>query len=124
IVPFGPTMQYDGERPADALTVLIHPEGATSFTLYEDDGVSNGYLRGQFVCTTFACEAGAGGGVCPGSAPEGDASLIPAGRAWTLKVRAAQRPRAVTGDVAGWDYDGHFALVRVGAAPARIRIDW
>jgi alpha-glucosidase len=127
IVPFGPPMQYDGERPADALTILIYPEGASSFTLYEDDGASNGYLRGQSVRTTFSCEADARGASISVSAPEGDASLIPAKRSYTLKVRAAQRPRVIAGDAGGsveWQHDGHFAQIAVGAAPARIRIDW
>jgi len=127
IVPFGGPMQHDGERAADALTLLVYPDGASSFTLYEDDGISNGYLRGQSVRTTFTCTADATGAVLAVGAPEGDASLIPADRSYTFKIRTTRRPRAVVSDagrVAESVYDGHFIAVRADAAPVSFRIDW
>jgi alpha-glucosidase (family GH31 glycosyl hydrolase) len=39
---------YHDEHPADPLTLDVYPGGATSYTLYEDDGMSDGYLGGAF----------------------------------------------------------------------------
>ena len=43
IVPLGPVVQHTGERPLDEVTLLIYPEGASRFELYEDDGRTNAY---------------------------------------------------------------------------------
>jgi len=48
IVPFGPELQYTDERPADPITLFVYGHRDGAFTLYEDDGVSNGYERGAF----------------------------------------------------------------------------
>ena len=48
IIPFGPAMQYTGEKPADPITLYVYAGADGAFTLYEDDGVSYGYERGQF----------------------------------------------------------------------------
>jgi len=48
IVPFGPDLQYTDEKPADPITVFVYAGSDGAFTLYEDDGVSNGYERGAF----------------------------------------------------------------------------
>jgi alpha-glucosidase (family GH31 glycosyl hydrolase) len=46
ILPLGPvTQHWDGRLPAD-MTILVYPEGRSSFTLYEDDGETNSYRTG------------------------------------------------------------------------------
>jgi alpha-glucosidase (family GH31 glycosyl hydrolase) len=60
IIPMGPDLQYADEKPADPLTVDIYPAGVTSYTLYEDDGVSEGYLGGAYATTKFTSDAGGG----------------------------------------------------------------
>lgn len=55
IIPMAPEMNYVGERPTDPLTLDIYPAGASSFTLYEDDGESCEYEKGIFALTVFAC---------------------------------------------------------------------
>jgi|CZKU01.1.fsa_nt_gi alpha-glucosidase (family GH31 glycosyl hydrolase) len=54
ILPMGPVQHYVGEHTADPLTLDIYPAGATSYTLYEDDGTSEGYLGGAYSTTTFS----------------------------------------------------------------------
>ncbi|HXY40668.1 MAG TPA: DUF5110 domain-containing protein, partial [Vicinamibacteria bacterium] len=46
--PFGPELQWTGEKPADPLTVFVYAGASGSFTLYEDDGQSYGYEKGAF----------------------------------------------------------------------------
>jgi alpha-D-xyloside xylohydrolase len=48
IVPFGPDLQYTDEKPADPITLFVYAGKDGAFTLYEDDGVTNGYENGAF----------------------------------------------------------------------------
>jgi alpha-glucosidase/alpha-D-xyloside xylohydrolase len=49
IVPLGPVKQYVDEPVDDPLTLQIYPGADGAFTLYEDDGVSFGYARGDWM---------------------------------------------------------------------------
>jgi alpha-D-xyloside xylohydrolase len=48
IVPFGPELQYTGEKAADPLTVWVYGGANGSFTLYEDQGATYDYEKGAF----------------------------------------------------------------------------
>ncbi|HVZ98864.1 MAG TPA: TIM-barrel domain-containing protein [Caulobacterales bacterium] len=48
IIPTGPAIQYTGQDPAGPVTITVYTGRDGSFDLYEDDGVSNGYQRGEF----------------------------------------------------------------------------
>jgi alpha-D-xyloside xylohydrolase len=48
IIPFGPELQYTGEKPADPLTLYVYTGANGEFTLYEDDGLTYGYEKGAF----------------------------------------------------------------------------
>ncbi len=48
IVPVGPELQYADEKPADPVTLLVYTGADGRFSLYEDDGASYGYERGEF----------------------------------------------------------------------------
>jgi hypothetical protein len=56
IIPMGPVQHYVGELPADPLTLDIYPAGSTSYTLYEDDGISEGYLGGAYSTTELSTD--------------------------------------------------------------------
>jgi alpha-D-xyloside xylohydrolase len=47
IIPFGPELQYTGEKPADPIVLYVYAGADAAFTLYEDDGTSYGYERGE-----------------------------------------------------------------------------
>jgi Glycosyl hydrolases family 31 TIM-barrel domain/Domain of unknown function (DUF5110)/Glycosyl hydrolase family 31 C-terminal domain len=57
IIPMGPNLRWVDEVPANPLTLDIYPSGTTSYTLYEDDGVSEGYLGGAYSTTKFTSAA-------------------------------------------------------------------
>jgi alpha-glucosidase (family GH31 glycosyl hydrolase) len=59
LVPMAPLMNYSNERPLDTLVLHVYPVrgGESSFTLYEDDGESLDYQRGEFATTTFSQSA-------------------------------------------------------------------
>jgi alpha-D-xyloside xylohydrolase len=48
IVPTGPDVQHTGENLAGPLTIFVYTGANGAFDLYEDDGVSYGYQRGEF----------------------------------------------------------------------------
>ena len=48
IVPFGPDQQYIGEKDARSLTLYVYTGANGQLALYEDDGVTYGYEKGQF----------------------------------------------------------------------------
>jgi alpha-D-xyloside xylohydrolase len=47
IIPYGPDVQYTGEKPADPIKLYVYAGANGSFSLYEDDGL------------TYSCEKGA-----------------------------------------------------------------
>ena len=47
IVPVGPREQYTGEKPGAPITLYVYTGKDGQFELYEDDGTSNGYVRGE-----------------------------------------------------------------------------
>lgn len=51
IIPMYPAMNFDGEKPADTLTLDIYPSKKTSFNLYEDDGITRAHRKGAFAKT-------------------------------------------------------------------------
>jgi len=139
ILPLAPVVQYAGVQALRELTLLVYPEGRSRFTLYEDDGETNRYRDGGFALTELGCAAEGGDVICRIGEPQGDAHLIPAGRRYTLRVRAARKPRQVEiaglgriaeigrqagdgPDAPAWWMDEGFAVVRLpqGACEARI----
>jgi alpha-D-xyloside xylohydrolase len=47
IVPMGPVLQYVNEKPDAPLTLTVYTGANGDYSLYEDDGVSNGYVKGE-----------------------------------------------------------------------------
>jgi alpha-D-xyloside xylohydrolase len=48
IVPVGPELQYTAEKPGAPITLFVFTGADGGFDLYEDDGVTYGYEKGQF----------------------------------------------------------------------------
>ena len=46
--PMGPVTQYVDEKPDAPITLNIYTGADGKFSLYEDDGVSNAYMRNEF----------------------------------------------------------------------------
>lgn len=55
ILPLGPVEQYVGERQGDNLTLIValDDQGSAEGTLYEDDGESYRYEKGEYRLTTW-----------------------------------------------------------------------
>ncbi len=48
IVPYGPALQYIGEKPGDPITLTVYSGADGEFTLYEDQGTTFDYEKGAF----------------------------------------------------------------------------
>ncbi|MBQ3722773.1 MAG: DUF5110 domain-containing protein [Bacteroidales bacterium] len=48
ILPLGPDMQWSDEKAADPIELRIYPGADADFRLYEDDGVSYAYEKGNY----------------------------------------------------------------------------
>ena len=127
ILPLGSVAQrWDGQLPSE-LTILIYPDGQSSFLLYEDDGETNSYRTEGFVLTGFECEASLERVFIRIGAPQGKTSLCAAQRSFTLRVRSAIAPQSI--EALGpndaphqplWSFDGCFLNCVVREAPAQI----
>jgi alpha-D-xyloside xylohydrolase len=60
IVPVGPEIQYTAEKPGGDITLLVFTGADGSFDLYEDDGVSYGYEKGEFTRIPLRYDAARG----------------------------------------------------------------
>jgi alpha-D-xyloside xylohydrolase len=59
IIPMGPVVSYAGEKPDAPLELRVYGGADGAFTLYEDDGDTNGYERGQYSEIPIAWHDGA-----------------------------------------------------------------
>ena len=48
IIPFGPAIEYTSEKPADKILFVVFAGADAEFTLYEDDGLTYGYEKGEY----------------------------------------------------------------------------
>jgi alpha-D-xyloside xylohydrolase len=60
IVPFGPELQYTGEKPADTVTLFVYTGRDARFTLYEDEGTNYNYEKGAWSAIPFSYNEAAG----------------------------------------------------------------
>jgi alpha-glucosidase (family GH31 glycosyl hydrolase) len=104
IIPLGPVMQHTAERPLDEITLLVYPDGASRFEMYEDDNRSRAYRDGHYAVTTFECMAAPGAVTIRIGPPRGDTSVVPRDRRYLLQVRLERA-------------DGTFTWARLSAQP-------
>lgn len=135
IIPLAPTMRYVGEKPVDPLTLLIYPldSGTSSYTLYEDDGMTRDYEKGDACTTQVTCETSdAHVRIVIG---ERDGRYKPAKRMLMLSVFQTAQPKQVElngkplrpcetreqldGSEAGW---GYFQDALTGVKRAFVKI--
>jgi len=122
IIPYGPEMDYAGEKPVETIQLQIYPEGTSEFTLFEDDGHSLEYLKGAVAKTAIRCTARPDGVVISIEPRTGNHNGMVTKRSYDVRVHTAQ-PKTVTvnGAKADWRYDTETGSVCLEAmeAPSR-----
>ncbi|MET9956082.1 TIM-barrel domain-containing protein, partial [Streptomyces sp. NPDC006339] len=101
IVPMWPQMNHTGEKPVSTLTYDIYPRGSSTFTLYEDDGLTRRYQNGAYAkqkVDVTAPASGTGDVRIAVGASTGTYDGKPASRGYEFSVHAAGAPTAVTVD--------------------------
>ena len=130
IIPFGPLMQYRGEKPMDEITLYIFPDKKESeFNLYEDDGVSFEHLRGKFSTTQVKAQKKEDAIVVEIGAPNGSFQGMVSNRTWNVALHADTKyssvlynNKQVSGDNLSWDEARKELTVKHIAAPASLVI--
>jgi alpha-glucosidase len=125
IIPLYPESLYDGQVPADPLTLDLYPHGDSEFLLYEDDGNTRAYREGAFSRQRFAMSATAGRIEVELGATEGEFDGIFEERRFELRLLTRVKPRAVTldGEALDWSYDpdDRHGTIRVETGPLNTR---
>jgi Glycosyl hydrolase family 31 C-terminal domain/Glycosyl hydrolases family 31 TIM-barrel domain/Domain of unknown function (DUF5110) len=117
IVPMQPPMMRSGERPVDPLILTLFPGASGSARVYEDQGDSTAYQKGEFAWTTVRQRAEADGTrVLEVSPVEGSYPRMPIERGYEVRLRATLPPSGIT-------VNGRAAtMVDPDARPFRFRV--
>ncbi|MCF7750261.1 NPCBM/NEW2 domain-containing protein [Bacillus subtilis subsp. subtilis] len=101
IIPMYPDMLYDGQKPLDEVTFDLYPQGASGYTLYEDDGNTRRYEQGESSTQQVRMQApaqGSGPVQLRIEAVQGQYAGQLAQRRYGVRMLSRQRPTAVTLD--------------------------
>lgn len=98
IIPYQHQMQYIGEYPLDTLVLKVYPEGESSYTLYEDDGVTYAYEEGKVSRTRFECRKNEKNIVFTVRAREGSYDGVFENRIYEMTFHDVPKPSRVTVD--------------------------
>ncbi|WP_302949003.1 glycoside hydrolase family 31 protein [Alistipes indistinctus] len=122
ILPMQKPVQYIGERPLDTLILKVYPSGNSSYTLYEDDGVTFDYEQGKIAKTVFDCRQSGGRTELVVNPAEGDYNGMYPARVYEVEMRLASRPGSVTIDgvkTDAWSYGDGLLKVTVNQPDVR-----
>lgn len=114
-VPLWPEMNHVGEKPADPLTLLVHPADhapAIERELYEDAGDGFSHENGEYARRAIRCETNADSITVSISAREG--SYIPERKSVVLELRGVSgQPQSVTANGGAVEYEYDSGTLRV-----------
>ena len=117
LLPLGPVMSYVGEKEEDELTIRIFPGADGRFELYEDDGISFAYERGERSVTRMRYEEGTEGWRLTVSAADGIFAGQPSSREITVERPSERQPSSVVLDgasIESWSFDPDSKLLKIG----------
>jgi len=108
IIPTWPLKPHVEKGWNEEVGLLVYPDSASAFTLYEDDGVSLGYRSGKSARTRLTCETRGQTVTLTVGGREGSYGGMPATRDFNAVLRLSARPKTVTLDGASltntvWD---------------------
>ena len=122
IIPVWPDLDFIGQHPIESVGLEIFPSGVSEFTLYEDDGETEAYRRGEVVTTKITCDSGEENLTITIAPREGWYEGMPQRRAWVLALHLAERPESVTVSEVlvpecdgGWCYDEESGILSLKA---------
>ncbi len=111
IVPLANGLQHTRDLDAAPLTLNFFPGGAGAFELYEDDGVTEAYTRGDYQTTAIRSAWQGDKLTINIDGAQGNLPSAPATRTFELLVRGVEAPSAVSVD--GWTYDAAAQTLKI-----------
>ena len=95
IIPERPYCSSIERGSNDTLTLNVYPGADYSFTLIEDDGLSNDYLKGNVATTEITSRMIAEGFIITVNPVQGSYAGMTSDRSWKLKIHSDWVPRSV-----------------------------
>jgi alpha-glucosidase (family GH31 glycosyl hydrolase) len=125
IIPTTPGLTRTRDLEHTPLALEVFPGTAGAFDLYEDDGSTEGYLRGEYAITPLRLEQQDNQMVLHIGTPEGHCAALPPERTLQLHVKGITRPEHVTmnGVALDWDYAENDLIVSLGTVNRRAPLD-
>jgi len=114
IIPYQKTMQFIGEFPLDTLLLKVFPHGESSYTLYEDDGVTFDYEKKKIAHTTFDCNDTDKEIEFTLLPCQGSYSGMPNSRLYQLEIYIPYKPSQVIINgtrIENWNYDSSGKVI-------------
>ena len=114
IIPFGPQIEWCDQKPSDDILLAVYAGADASFTLYEDDGLSYGYERGEY--STIELRWSDAGRTLTVGPRKGSWPGMLRSRRFRVVVADPSRPFAYDPDAAGdavVEYDGKEQTVTI-----------
>jgi alpha-glucosidase (family GH31 glycosyl hydrolase) len=96
IIPQQPDMDYSDQKPLDSLIVDVYAPGNSSFSLYEDDGISLEYGKGKSALTPVTCAVSGSSCSVTIGPTKGEYDGQPANRAYQVRVAGIPEPSTVS----------------------------
>jgi alpha-glucosidase (family GH31 glycosyl hydrolase) len=127
IIPTWPACDHVAKGWSPEVGLLVYPAARSNFTLYEDDGASLGYRKGEFAQTRLTCETAATTVRLTIGGREGRYAGMPATRDFTATIHLSGRPKTVALDGATvsdyeWDRAASAAIVKIPACGKTPRV--
>jgi alpha-glucosidase (family GH31 glycosyl hydrolase) len=117
IIPMWPEGTQSWQtRDTGRLDLDVYPDGTSTFTLYEDDGVTRAHTRGEYAEQTFTCTASEHEVHLTIGAPSGAYAGQPTARRYLVRLHGTRRPATVVG-AASWHHDPGLGGVTVVETP-------
>lgn len=116
IVPVGPDIQHTGEKPDAPITLYVYRGADGRFDLYEDDGLSHGYERGELSRTPIRYDDATG--TLTVGEREGSFPGMPATRVFHVRWISPGESRAADFDTApdaSLEYSGQVVVATAEA---------
>lgn len=109
ILPMSPGLMRTQDLDGSRYTLTVFAGGSSRFDLYEDDGTTEAYLRGEYAVTPITVTANDDHTtIVTIAASEGHSPCLPASRTFTLVLKAVTQPTEVAVNGAAfsnWQYD-------------------
>ena len=127
IIPTWPPCDHLEKGWSPEVGLLVYPAARSSFTLYEDDGQSLAYRKGQFARTLLICETAGKTVKLTIGVREGSYAGMPAARDFTASIHLPARPQTVKLDAAPvadyqWDAAASTATIKIPACGKTPRV--